>query len=97
MKTGALLILVALLQWAIIKLTVWLNILKHKLKMPVIYEDTTIIQFGMYKGSRIIDIPDNWLKWFWGENKKVYKSDPLDLDSSTLGLMQYIENNLNVE
>ena len=51
----------------------------------------------MYKGSRIIDIPDNWLIWFWGENKKVYKSDPLDLDSSTLGLMQYIENNLNVE
>lgn len=36
---------------------------------PKPYTDSTIITFGKYKGSALADVPDHWLKWYYGEHK----------------------------
>lgn len=33
------------------------------------FEDTSIMLFGKHKGKRLIDVPDNYLIWWYGENK----------------------------
>jgi len=40
------------------------------------YTDDTVITFGRYKGEKLANVPDNWLLWYYGENKGT-PSDPL--------------------
>jgi uncharacterized protein (DUF3820 family) len=40
------------------------------------YTDDTIIPFGKFKGSKLANVPDWWLIWYYGENKFTH-SDPL--------------------
>lgn len=96
-KTAIGLLLVASLSGLIAGLTVVLNLLKQKLKMPVLYEDTTVLHFGVHKNKRLIDIPESWFKWFWGENVAQYRDEPLHMSASDIGLMSYIEESFNVE
>lgn len=52
--------------------------------------DESIMTFGSHKGKRLIDIPDSYLIWFWGENKERFKSGRLW--AAGHNLMEYIED-----
>lgn len=49
------------------------------------YNDETIMPFGKHKGEKLVDVPDDYLLWFWGENKEAYKQQ----GGSTLGAYQH--------
>lgn len=48
----------------------------------MIYNDNTIMPFGIYKGKKLVDIPDDYLVWLYNNNK----TNP--------PLKKYIEENL---
>jgi uncharacterized protein (DUF3820 family) len=37
------------------------------------YTDNTILKIGKHKGNKLIDIPDDWLLWFWKQHEEWYK------------------------
>lgn len=55
-------------------------------------DDNSIMPFGKYKGKKVIEVPDNYLIWFWGENKQVYKKEKFALMLGACELMEYIED-----
>lgn len=55
--------------------------LKCNLEFQVHFTDESIMPFGMFKGSRLIDVPDSYLLWLY-ENDKMGR------------LRKYIEENL---
>lgn len=36
----------------------------------MVMEDTDIMPFGKYTGKKMIDVPADWLLWFYNENLK---------------------------
>lgn len=54
------------------------------------FSDNTEMPFGKkYKGKRLIEIPDDYFMWFWGENKSKYLNNELSGDQ--FSLMRYID------
>lgn len=60
--------------------------------MPVEFNDDSKMPFGVHKGKIMSDVPDNYLVWFWNENKEQYLNDE-KLPETTKGIMAYIEDN----
>lgn len=57
--------------------------------------DTSIMQFGEHKGKHMANVPDSWLKTFWGENRTAYQfeSGRRLMRTDKRELMAYIEDN----
>lgn len=36
--------------------------------------DNDIMPFGKYKGQKMIEVPDSYLKWLWRENEYEFKN-----------------------
>lgn len=58
------------------------------------FDDDSKMPFGQHKGKAMSDVPDDYLKWFWNENKEQYLNDE-PLSQNTLSIMAYIEDNLD--
>lgn len=54
--------------------------------MPVTFTDQSVLQFGMHKGKKFIDIPASWFLWL--------TTQPTYDKTTPLG--QYIESNMDV-
>lgn len=55
--------------------------------------DLSLMPIGEYKGEQMANVPDNWLLWFWGENKSEYeKPNNGNLNGTQLDIMYYIED-----
>lgn len=65
--------------------------------MTLVYTDHTIIRFGKYKGKRLIDVPDDWLHWYWRQNRDIFLKDAWRLSVGTQALMTYIQDSMNVK
>lgn len=70
------------------------------------WSDNTVMPFGKWQGKELIDIPDDYFKWFWNENiiwynsqkeaiKKNYAIIWNQYSSYRYALMDYIENNFD--
>ena len=58
--------------------------------------DESEMTFGVHKGKELIDVPDEWLKWFWSENRDQFrKGDGFELSNFEYRLMVYIEESFN--
>ncbi len=57
--------------------------------------DTSRMEFGKYKGQKLANVPDYWLKWFWGENVTTFtfESGKRLMRTEKRELMEYIEDN----
>ena len=63
-----------------------------------IMNDESIMPFGKHKGKAMIDVPDTWLLWFWGENEQDYKnSDGFALNPDQFEIMKYIEDCFDIK
>jgi uncharacterized protein (DUF3820 family) len=57
------------------------------------FDDQTIMPFGKkHKGKRLIEIPDDYFIWFWGENKQAYLNNELHPDGDKFAMMKYIDH-----
>jgi len=59
--------------------------------------DTSIMQFGKYKGEKLANVPDYWLKEFWGENVTAFQfeSGKRLMRTDKVEIMEYIEDNFD--
>lgn len=53
-------------------------------------QDNDLMPFGKHKGEKMANVPDNYLIWFWGENKDKYKKGQLYKQATSI--MKYIED-----
>lgn len=54
--------------------------------------DNDIITFGTHKGKKMIEVPDTWLLWLWGENKDVYLKNSPNISENCKRVMDYIRD-----
>jgi len=53
-----------------------------------ILKDTDLYPIGkIYKGIKMANVPDDYFRWFWGENKGVWKDSPFRLSGSVRRIM----------
>lgn len=53
-------------------------------------QDIDIMPFGMHKGKEMINVPKNWLLWFFDE---INKTGYVELGIGQLSVYKYIEEN----
>ena len=53
--------------------------------------DYSKMPFGKWKGKEMANVPDDYLQWFWDENKHAYLND-FWLKPETKAVMKYIED-----
>lgn len=58
------------------------------------FTDETPMPIGTHKGKPMSEVPDDYLRWFWNENREQYLNDE-KLSDVTKSLMDYIEDNLD--
>lgn len=60
--------------------------------------DTDLMLFGKYKGEQLQCVPDNWLLWFWRENKSDFcLNGGFGLSEDQIKLMKYIEESFDAK
>lgn len=70
------------------------------------WDDNTIMPFGKWQGKELIDIPDDYFKWFWKENRIWYNFQKETIKNNNAiiwneysknryALMNYIEENFD--
>lgn len=61
--------------------------------------DESIMPFGKHKGKEMINIPDDYLLWFWNQNKASYQRAVIPsqchLPKDVIEIMIYIEESFN--
>ena len=55
-------------------------------------KDEDLMPFGKFKGKKMIEVPDSYLKWFWMENAAAYHGLGDELSYSAKRVMGYIED-----
>ena len=58
-------------------------------------KDESIMPFGAHKGNEMANIPDNYLYWYWGENKEDYQKGKLN--GYGRRVMDYIRDSFNAK
>ncbi len=62
--------------------------------MALEFTDESKMPFGTHKGKKLLDVPDDYLKWVWLENREQYLNEET-MPVTTAALMKYIEDNLD--
>ena len=57
--------------------------------------DDTKLGFGMHQGKEMANVPDGWLKWFWGKNKGIFEKRPSNMGEEQRQVMSYIKESFN--
>ncbi|MFT7155268.1 MAG: hypothetical protein ACI8Q1_000269 [Parvicella sp.] len=55
-------------------------------------KDDDLMKFGEHKGIAMANVPDEYLFWFWGENKEEYYYSPDKMKAKDHEVMVYIED-----
>ena len=58
--------------------------------------DDSQMPFGQHKGRKMEDVPAQYLMYLWGENSNKFKDGKIPEDRPLFGVMEYIEDNLDV-
>lgn len=55
--------------------------------------DESIMPFGKHKGKPMIEVPDEYLLWFWRQNKEFFKKHTdFALGDYQANVMRYVED-----
>ena len=56
--------------------------------------DKSIMPFGEHKGKELANVPDDYLRWFWGENKHEFINSSDRMNQDKFDFMVYIKDSL---
>lgn len=60
-----------------------------------IYRDEDQMEFGKFRGVRMVDIPEWYFKRFWNNNVHEYKNNRSSMATIFAGVMDYIDDHFD--